>query len=431
MIKTIEIRNYKSIDILKLDLGRVNVFIGENGAGKSNILEAIGLAGAASAKKLDNEFLASRGIRVTQAQLMRPAFDGFEGNESISITVGNDSPQPVRFTLSNDNAAYSQWQCDIHSGSASLNLTPTEFPKIIKSFVDSNQSRDKQELQESVQAFTKILFEKLEQTERENSNKEDLSAEALKEESRQLKIELPTDNLFAKYLNETNSNFRSIRKELSDFIIYSPENTSLRIFEREGQIEPLGINGEGLLKLLRVLSSEDLDTVKEIKASLSLFGWFKDFNVVDEGTGPSRMEIEDKYLADGRTYFDQRSANEGFLFLVFYFSLFSSKLTPTFFGVDNVDASLNPKLCQKLALQLVKLAKKHEKQVILTTHNPAILDGLNLEDDEQRLFAVSRNSIGYTKVTRIHKPKQSENSTPIRLSEAFLRGAIGGLPKGF
>ncbi|MBF5010274.1 AAA family ATPase [Burkholderia pseudomultivorans] len=431
MIKTIEIRNYKSIDILKLDLGRVNVFIGENGAGKSNILEAIGLAGAASAKKLDNEFLASRGIRVTQAQLMRPAFDGFEGNESISITVGNDSPQPVRFTLSNDNAAYSQWQCDIHSGSASLNLTPTEFPKIIKSFVDSNQSRDKQELQESVQAFTKILFEKLEQTERENSSKEDLSAEALKEESRQLKIELPTDNLFAKYLNETNSNFRSIRKELSDFIIYSPENTSLRIFEREGQIEPLGINGEGLLKLLRVLSSEDLDTVKEIKASLSLFGWFKDFNVVDEGTGPSRMEIEDKYLADGRTYFDQRSANEGFLFLVFYFSLFSSRLTPTFFGVDNVDASLNPKLCQKLALQLVKLAKKHEKQVILTTHNPAILDGLNLEDDEQRLFAVSRNSIGYTKVTRIHKPKQSESSTPIRLSEAFLRGSIGGLPKGF
>jgi len=30
----------------------------------------------------------------------------------------------------------------------------------------------------------------------------------------------------------------------------------------------------------------------------------------------------------------------------------------------------------------VDLAKKYDKQVILTTHNPAILDGLNLDDEE-------------------------------------------------
>ena len=31
-------------------------------------------------------------------------------------------------------------------------------------------------------------------------------------------------------------------------MIFSPENSSLRIFKEEGQIQPLGIHGEGLLK---------------------------------------------------------------------------------------------------------------------------------------------------------------------------------------
>jgi AAA15 family ATPase/GTPase len=58
MITELDIKNYKSIRELTLPLGRINVFIGENGAGKSNILEVIALA-AAAADKLDHEFLSS------------------------------------------------------------------------------------------------------------------------------------------------------------------------------------------------------------------------------------------------------------------------------------------------------------------------------------------------------------------------------------
>jgi recombinational DNA repair ATPase RecF len=51
---------------LKLKLGRVTVLIGENGSGKSNLLEVIAFAGCAAVDKLDNEYLAPRGIRVTE-----------------------------------------------------------------------------------------------------------------------------------------------------------------------------------------------------------------------------------------------------------------------------------------------------------------------------------------------------------------------------
>ena len=41
MFKRLAIKNFKSIIDLTIELGRVNVFIGANGIGKSNVLEAI------------------------------------------------------------------------------------------------------------------------------------------------------------------------------------------------------------------------------------------------------------------------------------------------------------------------------------------------------------------------------------------------------
>ncbi len=45
MIKTLAIKNFKSIKNLEMDCARINLFIGKPNAGKSNILEAIGLLG--------------------------------------------------------------------------------------------------------------------------------------------------------------------------------------------------------------------------------------------------------------------------------------------------------------------------------------------------------------------------------------------------
>ena len=79
----------------------------------------------------------------------------------------------------------------------------------------------------------------------------------------------------------------------------------------------------------------------------------------------------------------------------------------------------------------MKLAKENNKQVIITTHNPAVLDGLDLHDDEQRLLVVDRNKDGHTRAHRVDPPKPVAGQAPVSLSEAFMRGYIGGLPKNF
>jgi AAA15 family ATPase/GTPase len=410
MIGEVRIENYKSIQKLKLELGRVTVLIGENGCGKSNILEAIALASAAADDKLDNEFLASRGIRVTEPQLMRSAFDIKNLEKNIKIDIRENEGEKFSYILHNDNSPYSQW--------------------VNKNLVKYLENSLENLVPNSGKAEDVLLIEDAQKTS-EESNKITLRKRlrAIAQELANITI---TEKDIILALQEWPNKLFYISK-LIKFTIYSPENQALRTFEKEGQIQPLGINGEGLFKLINFLNSEtNQDQLNQIKEKLRLIDWFRDFEV-PEDLSPlqSSLQIKDKYLDIDLTYFDQKSSNEGFLFLLFYFALFISDLTPKFFAIDNIDASLNPRLCRRLMQELVELAKKHDKQVIFTTHNPAVLDGLDLDDDEQRLFVISRNQLGYTKARRILKPKPLEGQEPVKLSEAFLRGYIGGLPKNF
>ena len=81
--------------------------------------------------------------------------------------------------------------------------------------------------------------------------------------------------------------------------------------------------------------------------------------------------------------------------------------------------------------QIEELAVRYDKQVICTTHNQAILDGLDLRDDAQRLYSVQRNEDGQTTVNRVRAPKPQPGQVPMKLSAAFLAGHIGGLPEHF
>ncbi len=384
MLRQIHIENYKSIETLSLELGRITVLIGENGSGKTNILEAIALTAAAANDKLDNEFLVPRGIRVTEPQFMRSGFAEERTKAEIVLAVSDGEQLGFSCVLQHQNSLYTNWY---------------NTDKRILGAILIEQIHQK--------GFTLGLL------------REYLAGVFGKD--------------FAGYRSIEADKLRISPLNLLPFLIYAPEQTALRNFAEEGQIQPLGIKGQGLFKLLTVLSlPENQPRLAELKARLQLLDWFSDFEIPQNlFGGERRITLTDRYVAETLTYFDQRSANEGFLFLLFYFALFVSDDTPSFFAIDNIETALNPKLCRQLIKELNELSQMYHKQAIFTTHNPAILDGLNLDDDEQRLYVVSRNLEGRTRVRRVQKPPSRDGQPPLRLSEAFLRGYIGGLPKGF
>ena len=89
MIDKIKIENFKSIQSLEIELGRLNVFIGANGSGKTNILEGIALGLLVAANKCYNEILVNRGVRITKEELMKSAFDKDSNNQNIQINLNN------------------------------------------------------------------------------------------------------------------------------------------------------------------------------------------------------------------------------------------------------------------------------------------------------------------------------------------------------
>ncbi|MBT1710844.1 AAA family ATPase [Fulvivirgaceae bacterium PWU5] len=411
-IDNIRIENFKSIVDLQLNLGRFNVLIGENGSGKSNILEAIAFGAAANANKLDYEFFGSRGIRAANPEFMFSSFEGVQ-KKIIKLyysTIEEETRNSFEYDLINDDENSKKW---IRLPKTSKNVKESEIiDTIVSSFLNN-------EVEERVKTLDPLIGENL--------------RVALEQFWGGLKDLATSKNLEADILLRYFANLMLTtlpNKALSDFVIYSPEQSSLRRFDDSAQIYPLGIRGEGLFQYLKEVSLDpkEQEMLRSIKEKLLLLDWYEDFRLPENlMSSEFSLQIKDRYLDPTLQYFDQRSTNEGFLFLLFYSTLFTSKITPAFFAIDNIDASFNPKLCMRLTQTLVKLAKEHNKQVIVTTQNPAILDGLDLSDNDQRLFVVRRNDEGHTKVSRIEdKPGRTA-----KLSEVWLGGYIGGLPENF
>ncbi|MBO5578959.1 MAG: AAA family ATPase [Prevotella sp.] len=388
MISNVSIKNYKSVVDVSLPLGRFNLLIGANGCGKSNILEGIALGAAASADKLDYEYFANRGIRVTDSVFMLPAFENVNADK-IHVSVSNEEGIDSIFDIHyNSEAKPARWEDDSVSFSQ------------VASYIKKDGIK--------AQELIKML-----------------------------------DGAIPGFTNDTNLNIRVKRigeqlyvipstPELYSFLIYSIEESKLRKADDSNRTFPLGLHGEGLFAYLKNLSQQPYSTelIDEIKDNLKILDWFGDMQIPsNQLSNEFSIKLKDSYMSETLNMFDQRSTNEGFLYLLFYLTLVISDETPQFFAIENIDTAFNPKLCREVVRRLIELARKHDKQIIATTHNPAVLDGLDLHDEEQKLMVVQRSVDGYTKVRTLNNKDIVKSDLP--LSQLWLRGFIGGLPNNF
>lgn len=386
MIKRIKIENYKSIVDQTLNIGAFNVVIGANGCGKSNILEAIAMAALSSSGALLPEMFESRGIRLSDSRFMRSAFEDVD-KEFITLQVE---------TTSGDESLYR-----IHYNTE---LKPALWEDVVeeetKALITTIKNHGQKYKIKDLVAFL--------------NNRDDRNAinvNLLEGENHQLVL--------------TRSRVNGLRS----FTIYSLEESSLRSLDSMPSTK-LGRTGKGLLPYLKELSKTDEGraVLKEVKENMQVIDWFEDMEMPEQGLAQdSTLILKDRYVDETLSYFDQRSANEAFLYLLFYFTLFISEETPSFFAIDNIESSLNPKLCRLVISTLMKLAQKHKKQVILTTHSPFVLDGIDKLSEENCLLVASRDSDGFTVVNRITENRNKS----IPLSEAWLKGYLGGLPNNF
>jgi predicted ATPase len=392
-LTNLKIKGFKSILDQSIDLGQLNIFIGTNGAGKSNILEAIAMLSASLEGQVDYDRLARRGARLSSPEIFKSSFRNKDRRATISLSAdGNNSAYSVNI-LASDSFSF-------HSESL---------------YVDGKRV----------------------------AGRSGNGATILGESAQRIP---PGSSISSLY-----DLFNGLPQEmdsLKDFAIYSPATPILRGSAPDTSNKtPLGLYGGRMAEALNEYLA-DTTNKKDIQRFFRLLDWFQLVGSTESinqkllsehvSLGKKVIYFKDKFMKMNFNQIYSYDVSEGALFTLFVLLLLCHKNSPNIFALDNVDSALNPGLVRELMMHIAAILKrKPEKQMFLTTHNPTTLDAIDLFNPEHRLFVVQRETDGVTVVKRIEPPKGftkedwTEKYYGMKLSELWLAGVFGALPVGY
>jgi len=393
MLTKISVSGFKSLqNVEDVELGVVNVFVGANGSGKTNLLEAIGLLSAAVDGPVDDQAFLRRGVRISPPQLYKSSFQQKTSEKIIVInSAWYVSGEAVKYQIEMDK-------------------THAEFLSFKDKYI-----------------FNEKILEPTPKWDRREGKVWSGSQSGQK-------------NLALHY-------FLILAYTVSNYAIYSPNTPTLRGNQPDlTQREPIGLAGGRLAEAVGELLDADQETFGDLDRDelFELLDWVDDIAIVPpsrelvSGSVPTLREIirfTDRWMADEDNRLSAYDASEGALYVLFALVLALHPQAPRLFAIDNFDQAMHPRLARattRLFCQLM-LNTNPTRQALLTTHNPLVLDGLDLRDDRIRLFAVERGSKGDTQIHRVEVSEEVLAATQegLSLSNLWILGRLGGVPDIF
>ncbi|MDR2755338.1 MAG: AAA family ATPase [Planctomycetaceae bacterium] len=391
-IKEIIIESFKSLESVTVKLGLLNVFIGANGSGKSNFLEGIGVLSAAVDGRVNDQTLLMRGVRPGTPQLYKSSFKNTE------------TPSCIAFTAKNTKTLY-------HVELDNADDPPKPNWLFLQEHLRSIKNNKEYQIQEK--------------------------------RNPQLRNNIEKDRGFA-VLRAAESNEKppiQFIRRLQDYRIYTPTTPVLRSMSTDTQPHrPLGLSGGRLPEAVHelLLYRDNYSYIRQITDDFfPLISWADEYRVSPISSlltsNPSRiLKFQDRFMANGRNVVSGYDASEGAMYVLFLAALVAHLDAPTFCAIENADYGLNPRLVKTLFQQLSQwvIDSPVQKQLLITTHNPIVLDGLPIQDNKIRLFVVNRTNKGKTDIKRILPTEQiiDMGKKGHTLSELWVMGLLGGVP---
>jgi predicted ATPase len=393
----IRIQGFKSIVDQEFELGQVNVLIGANGSGKTALLEAIGMLSAAINGRVDNSALQGRGVRLGTPQLYKSAFKGIE-------------TQPINLSF--------QWQDESCNDKLEYSLT----------LENSNQSPSAWYYQ----------AENFRLNDRLNSPSSEVSQVRLRHGI----------GFDAIYRQIENKRLQDFLEALKSYAIYSPTTPALRdlvtdITPLETDF-PMSFFGNRLAEAIEDIV--DLEHEKyghlDLDEVLDMLDWTDNI-----AAGSASAEIlspvvprlqkvirfTDRFMSENNNVLTAYDASEGCLYVLFLLTIAMHPQAPRLFAVENFDQALNPRLARATADLFCQAMFGNPRQptAFLTTHNPLVLDGIDILDERVRLFAIDRDPNGYTRINRVTVTEEllEKGKQGLALSDLWVMGLLGGVPR--
>ena len=318
MIRQIIIENYKSIHKATIDLAPINVLIGANGAGKSNLISFFELLSALYNQRLQRYILERGGIG-------RLLHNGLKGSDRIRGVFNFSNRNALGFVLlptDTGGAVIATQDCFNSGGSPDMDYEAwhraTWDNGVSESQIRDNKTWRAGYLQEFLESFTVYHFH---DTSRTSAMRQSCDV---------------GDN---RYLRHDASNLPAF--------LYRVQQTEPRVFALIEQ------------------------TIRSIAP------YFKRFSLAPSPLAPNQMSLvwEEQ---DSDMYLDAQSLSDGTLRFIALTTLLLQPDPPKTIVIDEPELGLHPAAIEKLAA-LVRVAS-HKAQVIIATQSSSFVSCFEPED---------------------------------------------------
>jgi|Deesub1362B_J571_1020462.scaffolds.fasta_scaffold00998_11 predicted ATPase len=366
-LRRLKVKNYKSLKSFDVAFGDFNVLIGENASGKSNILDCL--------KFLSEAVEGNLGSAVNRR-------GGYN-----KIVFGGNKDYSIEITVEFEEGFYSFSFCE-----------------------DSGLYLIKEELNINRETVLQYVWDR----EKEVGRCEyiDKKGEKIVEDR-----SLRTDDLkFYSHSNFLHSSAQKFKKYIESWKFYKFSVPEIRKELDAKKSLNLNETGGNLAQVLHSLLSERPKIFAKIEETLKL-------------AIPEIEELLSPLTEQGKTYvavrekgfkgkFDYAQISDGTLRLLAFITAINLDSGLTCF--EEPENFVHPRLLKLV----VEILKNSEKQVIISTHSPYLLDYVNLED-----LIIVKKEEGKTKTKRIEEREEKERvrsllSEGIPLGEAYFTGAV-------
>ena len=430
MITQLRIQNFKSLRDVTLDLQRVNLLIGPNNCGKTNVLKAL---------KFFSEFLSGKSFP----------------NKRISVWSyrhGNNTEQPLSLTIHTTSSTNYFGSLLVGPQSASIN-----YPYYtVVAGVGNNQ--DYKDSLFNIESLDRCFdeFEALYWGHKEPITIPD-SYRLESGYSHYKGFDVVKNNKGGNYCptvpvpfilkdiasHNTIGTFNPIEK----ISIYRPDPTKLLGPYPVVNEESVAEDASNLVAFLQVMRNKYHDVYRRIEEDLCRFVpefTAISFDIVDvDKEDPIRLRYPDKSFAkiglldnQKRTFWAE-DLSEGILYFLALLAIIRQPHPPQLLLLEEPEKGIHPRRIREVLDLIFELAEEKDIQVIMTTHSPLVVD--RFSDIPESVFILEKpenetivKNLQRDVIEPMNEKFREAGEEPIPYTEAlgehWAMGFLGGVP---